>query len=84
MLNLCLMAQTVTIHKFENPIRAGAYFFAFVLLALHLLHGLSSSLKSLGTNKIYTQSFKGFTCIYSTGIPFGFCIIAIFHYYNNL
>lgn len=35
MLNLCLIALTVTIHKFENTIRVGAYFFAFVLLALH-------------------------------------------------
>ncbi len=72
------------IHKFENPYRVGAYCFAFILLALHLLHGFSSSLKSLGTNKIYAHSIKVFAYIYSIGIPLGFCLIAIFHYYNNL
>jgi len=72
------------IHKFENPYRVGAYCFAFILLALHLLHGFTSSLKSLGTNKLYSQSVKVFAYIYSLGIPLGFCIIAIFHYYNNL
>ncbi len=72
------------IHKFENPYRVGAYCFAFILLALHLLHGFTSSLKSLGTNKMYSQSVKVFAYIYSLGIPLGFCIIAIFHYYNNL
>jgi len=71
-------------HKFENPYRVGAYCFAFILLALHLLHGFTSSLKSLGTNKLYSQSVKVFAYIYSLGIPLGFCIIAIFHYYNNL
>ena len=72
------------VHKFNNPNRVGAYCFAFILLAIHLLHGFTSSLKSLGTNKIYAQSIKGFAYIYSIGIPLGFCIIAIFHYYNNL
>ena len=48
------------IHKFENPYRVGAYCFAFILLALHLLHGFTSSLKSLGTNKMYSQSVKVF------------------------
>ena len=30
------------------------------------------------------QSIKVSTYIYSTGISFDFCIITIFHYYNNL
>ena len=72
------------VHKFENPLRVGVYCFAFVLLALHLLHGFSSSLKSLGANKLYAQSIKAFAYIYSIGIPLGFCVIAIYHYYNSL
>ena len=72
------------VHKFENPLRVGVYCFAFVLLALHLLHGFSSSLKSLGANKLYAQSIKAFAYIYSIGIPLGFCVIAIYHYYNTL
>ena len=72
------------VHKFENPLRVVVYCFAFVLLALHLLHGFSSSLKSLGANKLYAQSIKAFAYIYSIGIPLGFCVIAIYHYYNTL
>ena len=72
------------VHKFENPLRVGVYCFAFVLLALHLLHGFSSSLKSLGANKLYAKSIKTFAYIYSIGIPLGFCVIAIYHYYNSL
>ena len=72
------------VHKFENPLRVGVYCFAFVLLALHLLHGFSSSLKSLGANKLYAQSIKAFAYIYSIGIPLGFFVIAIYHYYNSL
>ena len=39
------------VHKFENPLRVAMYCLAFVLLALHLLHGFTSSLRSMGTNK---------------------------------
>ena len=38
------------IEKFENPVRVGLYCLAFIFLALHLVHGLSSSTQSLGTN----------------------------------
>jgi len=75
---------TELVHKFENPIRVGLYCFSFVLLALHLLHGFTSSLKSLGANKLYAQTIRTFAYVYSIGIPLGFCIIAVFHFYNNL
>ena len=32
------------VHKFENPLRVAMYCLAFVLLALHLLHGFTLSL----------------------------------------
>ena len=39
--------------KFESPVRTGLYSVAFVLLALHLWHGFTSSLQSVGfDNKI--------------------------------
>ena len=41
------------VHKFENPLRVALYCLAFVLLALHLLHGFTSSMRSMGTNKRY-------------------------------
>ena len=72
------------VHKFENPLRVAMYCLSFVLLALHLLHGFtSSSLRSMGTNKSYVSSAKTAGIIYSIGIPLGFCVIAIFHYLNH-
>lgn len=71
------------VHKFENPFRVAMYCISFVLLALHLLHGFTSSLRSMGTNKSYVSSAKTAGIVYSIGIPLGFCIIAIFHYLNH-
>ena len=71
------------VHKFENPLRVAMYCLSFVLLALHLLHGFTSSLRSMGTNKSYVSSAKTAGIIYSIGIPLGFCVIAIFHYLNQ-
>ena len=71
------------VHKFENPLRVAMYCLAFVLLALHLLHGFTSSLRSMGTNKRYVASANPAGIIYSIGIPLGFCVIAIFHYLNQ-
>ncbi|MDX5584450.1 MAG: succinate dehydrogenase cytochrome b subunit, partial [Aureibaculum sp.] len=41
-------------HKFVNPLRVGAYVVAFILLALHLLHGFQSAFQSIGFNNKYT------------------------------
>ena len=71
------------VHKFENPLRVAMYCISFVLLALHLLHGFTSSLRSMGTNKSYVSSAKTAGMVYSIGIPLGFCVIAIFHYLNH-
>ena len=71
------------VHKFENPLRVAMYCISFVLLALHLLHGFTSSLRSMGTNKSYVSSAKTVGIVYSIGIPLGFCVIAIFHYLNH-
>ena len=70
-------------HKFENLLRVIFYCISFVLLSLHLLHGFSSSLKSLGAGKNYTNPIKALSYVYSIGVPSGFCFIAIFHYLNN-
>ena len=71
------------VHKFENMWRVVFYCISFILLSLHLLHGFSSSLKSMGTNKSYASSIKTLSYIYSIGIPLGFCFIAIFHYLTH-
>nr|WP_299031718.1 succinate dehydrogenase cytochrome b subunit [uncultured Tenacibaculum sp.] len=70
-------------HKFVNPLRVGAYVIAFVFLALHLLHGFSSAFQSVGANNKYTRGLKTFSKIYAIGIPAGFIIIALFHFFNH-
>ena len=69
-----------TVHKFENPVRVGLYVLSFGFLALHLLHGFSSSFQSLGANNKYTRAIKGFTTAFAVGILLGFVFIALFHH----
>ena len=71
------------VHKFENPLRVGAYVLAFVFLALHLLHGFMSAFQSVGANNKYTKSLKGFGKAYAIIIPLGFIVIAVFHHFNH-
>lgn len=71
------------VEKFEITWRVIFYCVSFVLLAMHLLHGFSSALKSMGTNKSYASSIKTFSYIYSIGVPLGFCFIAIFHHLTH-
>lgn len=70
------------LHKFENPIRVGAYILAFILLALHLLHGFGSAFQSMGQNNKYIDGLKKFGVIYSIVVPLGFIIIAVVLYMN--
>ena len=69
-----------TVHKFENPIRVGLYVLSFGFLALHLMHGFSSSFQSLGANNKYTRAIKGLTTAFAVGVPLGFVFIALFHH----
>ena len=71
------------VEKFQDPYKVVFYCVSFVLLSLHLLHGFSSSLKSMGTNKSYASSVKNLSYAYSIGIPLGFCFIAIFHHFSH-
>jgi len=71
------------VHKFESPLRVGAYVLAFVLLSLHLLHGFNSAFQSVGANNKYVKSLKGFSKIYAIGIPLGFIFIALFHHFTH-
>ncbi|MEL4456787.1 succinate dehydrogenase cytochrome b subunit [Lutimonas vermicola] len=70
-------------HKFVNPLRVGAYVIAFVLLALHLLHGFQSAFQSVGFNNKYTGAVKSFGKFYSFVVPLGFIIIALYHHFNH-
>jgi succinate dehydrogenase / fumarate reductase cytochrome b subunit len=70
-------------HKFIPAWRVGAYVVAFVLLALHLLHGFQSAFQSIGFNNKYSACVKNLGKIYSIVIPLGFIIIAIYHHLNH-
>ena len=72
------------VHKFENPIRVGAYILAFGLLAMHLLHGFQSAFQSVGVNhKKWTPLIKSLGTAYAIIIPLGFVFIALFHHFSH-
>ena len=70
-------------HKFENPLRVGAYVIAFVLLALHLLHGFTAAFQSMGASTIRKKLLQKIGKAYAIIIPLGFIFIALYHYFNN-
>ena len=71
------------VHKFANPLRVGAYVLAFVLLALHLLHGFNSAFQSVGITAGRKKFLKNVGAAYSIIIPLGFILIALFHHFNH-
>ena len=70
-------------HKFVDAWRVVLYCVAFVLLALHLLHGFNSAFQSIGANNKYTKAIKGLGKAYAIVIPLGFIFIALFHFFNH-
>lgn len=70
-------------HKFENPIRVGAYVIAFVFLALHLLHGFTSAFQSVGVTAGRKKTMKDIGKAYAILIPVGFIFIALYHHFNH-
>lgn len=71
------------VEKFIPIWRVVAYVVAFVLLALHLLHGFTSAFQSMGITAGRKKFLKNFGVIYSIVIPLGFIIIALFHHFNH-
>lgn len=71
------------VHKFENPVRVGAYVIAFVFLALHLLHGFTSAFQSMGGTAGRKQTLQNIGKAYAILIPLGFIFIAIYHHLNH-
>ncbi len=69
--------------KFESPVRTGLYSIAFVLLALHLWHGFTSSLQSIGFDNKIGKSLHTLCYSFAIIVPFGFIFIALFHHFNN-
>ncbi len=69
-------------HKFVSPVRTGLYCISFILLALHLWHGFSSSFQSIGARRVSVSS-RTFGHAFAIIIPLGFIFIALFHHFNH-
>jgi len=73
-----------TVEHFVSPVRVGIYVFAFVFLALHLLHGFQSAFQSIGVrHPKYYPFIQKLGKIYAIGIPAGFIFIALFHHLTH-
>lgn len=57
------------------------YCISFILLGLHLNHGLSSSVQSLGAITKHNKIIRKIANIYSFSISAGFIIVALYHYF---
>ncbi len=69
--------------KFQSPVRTGLYCFAFVLLAMHLWHGFSSTFQSIGWRNKYSAGLRKFTLVYAIAIPAGFIFIALYLHFKQ-
>lgn len=70
-------------HKFESPLRVGAYVIAFVLLGLHLAHGFTSAFQSMGITAGRKKTLRSIGKAYAIVIPALFIIIALYHHFNH-
>lgn len=69
--------------KFHNAYRTIIYCISFILLGLHLNHGLASSFQSVGVSSTRQQTLKMISIIYSLLISIGFITVAIFHHFSH-
>jgi len=68
--------------KFHGQtLRTIIYCVSFILLGLHLNHGLSSSAQSVGAVKKENNRIRLFANIYSIVITSGFILVALYHYF---
>ena len=69
-------------HKFHgNIVLLISYCFSFIALGLHLAHGFSSSIQSVGIGSKRFKVIKKISLAYSIFVPLGFSVIAIYHYF---
>jgi len=71
------------IHKFVSPVRTGLYSIAFLLLSVHLWHGFTSSLQSIGFDNKIGKALHSICYGFAIVVPFGFIFIALFHHFNH-
>lgn len=68
---------------FSNPLYAGFYVVAMVLLGLHLAHGFSSAFQTLGLrHKSYFWLIRFVGIIFSIVVPAGFASMPIYFFFK--
>jgi len=69
-----MVAQTL-----KNPVNAGIYIVAFILLGFHLKHAFQSAFQSFGLNHDkYTPAIKIIGTVYAILVAAGFTVIALY------
>ncbi|MDO5760041.1 MAG: succinate dehydrogenase cytochrome b subunit [Bacteroidota bacterium] len=64
--------------KFKNPIYMLIYMLAFIILGIHLYHGVASVFQTYGLNvKKYSKAIDYLALIYAIVIPVGFALVPI-------
>lgn len=72
----------IVVDWFQNPIYAGFYVVAVVLLGFHLNHGFQSAFQTFGWNhKKYFPFIKALGTIYATVMAVGFASFPIYFYF---
>ena len=66
---------------YGETVRTAIYCFSFILLGMHLNHGLASSFQSIGMSSSRKKTLRLIANIYSLIISTGFIGIALFHYF---
>jgi len=66
---------------YGETFRTIIYCLSFMLLGMHLNHGLSSSFQSIGLSSARQNTLRMVANIYSVTISIGFIAIAVFHYF---
>jgi len=75
---------SIIVEWFQNPLYAGFYILAVILLGFHLNHGFQSAFQTFGWNhKKYFPFIQKLGTIYSLIIALGFASIPIYFFFNG-
>ena len=70
---------------FSNPLYVGIYVASFILLGIHLYHGMQSGFQTIGVNHPkYSPLIKTIGLVFCIVVAVGFSTIALFHFFNSM
>ena len=68
--------------KFKHPLYVLIYLLSFLILGIHLYHGVASIFQTFGLNvKKYTKAIDYLALIYAIVIPLGFAIVPVIEFF---